>query len=106
MNSTTEVRTTIVADAGPVAQAALILAEDSTLRDHVTVTIGDWTTEVAMSGDIPFELWGSGTQALWRLLSAIAYTAETVSLYEVVARCDSRNRAVVAAALTTLCGGL
>lgn len=102
--TTTDVRDVLVVDAGPVANAALTLVESSTLAEHVAVTHGDWTTEIAMTGDIPFEVWGSGTQALWRLLSAIAYTGETVSLYEVAARCDTRNRAAVAAAVSALCG--
>lgn len=103
MNTSTEVRDVIVVDAGPVAEAAVMLAKDSTLSEHATVTRGRSTTEIAMRGDIPFDCWGSGTQALWRLLSAIAYTSETVSLYEVVSRCDSRNRTVIAAAMVTLC---
>lgn len=97
-------RTTLVVDAGPVRDAAVILAELSTLAEHVTVTDGPYTTEVTMTGDIPYEHWGSGTQTLWRLLSAIAYTGETVSLYEVVSRLDTRNRAAVAAAICALCG--
>lgn len=104
MTTTETVRDVLVVDRGPVRDAALILAQRSTLAEHVTVTDGDWTTTIAMTeGDVPFELWGSGTQALWRLLSAIAYTTETVSLYEVVSRCDRRNTAAVAAAVAALC---
>lgn len=106
MTTTTDVRTVLVVDAGPVADAAVILVERSTLAEHVTLNVEQATTTVAMSGDIPYDYWGSGTQALWRLLSAIAYTSETVSLYEVVARLDSRNRDAVAAAVSALCGGL
>lgn len=50
------------------------------------------------------ELWGSGTQALWRLLSSMSYSADTVSLYEVVSRLDARNRSAVVAATAALCG--
>ena len=34
----------------------------------MTVTDGDHVTQVAMNTDIPYDYWGSGTQALWRLL--------------------------------------
>lgn len=105
MSDTDTIRTTLVVDAGPVADAAVILAKCSTLAEHVTLTRGERTTEVSINGDIPFELWGSGTQALWRLLSAIAYTGETVSLYEVVSRLDANNRLCVADAVAALCGG-
>lgn len=104
--TTDTIRSTLVVDAGPVADAAVILAEQTTLAEHVTLTRGEWTTEVAIySDDIPFELWGSGTQALWRLLSAIAYSGEGVSLYQVAARLDRNNSAVVAHALGVLFGG-
>lgn len=102
--SATEVRSVLVVDVGPVTDAAIILAGQSTLSEHVTITRGEWTSEIAMYGPIPFELWGSGTQALWRLLSAIAYTGETVSLYEVAARCDNHNRVVAGRALARLFG--
>lgn len=95
---------TIVADRGPVADAAVILAEQTTLAEHVTLTRGEWTTEVSIYGDIPFECWGSGTQALWRLLCAIAYTRHEVSLYEVASRCDANNSRVAAQALSVLFG--
>lgn len=103
--TTTSIRSTLIVDAGPVADAAAILAEQTTLAEHVTVTRGQWTTEVAISDDIPFEVWGSGTQALWRLLSAIAYTGEQVSLYEVASRLDTRNSAAVSRALAVLFRG-
>lgn len=102
--STTAIRSTLVVDAGPVADAAAILAEQTTLAGHVTLTRGRWTTEVAIADDIPFELWGSGTQALWRLLSAIAYRGEQVSLHEVASRLDTRNSAAAARALAVLFG--
>ena len=95
----------VVVDRGPVADAALILAERSTLADHVTVAVGDWTVEIAMrTDDVPFDVWGSGTQALWRLLCAISYSRHEVSLYEVISRLDSRNTAAVADAISALCG--
>lgn len=100
-----EVSTTLVLDRGPVSDAALVLVNQSTLGDHVLVTQHDeWVTQIEMDGAIPFELWGSGTQALWRLLSAIAYTRHEVSLYEVVSRLDQRNSAAVSAAVSALCG--
>lgn len=104
MSTTETVADVLVVDRGRVRDAALTLVERSTLADHVTVTDGVWTTQIAMTGDIPFELWGSGTQALWRLLSAIAYTRHEVSLYEVVSRLDQRNIAAVADAIAALCG--
>jgi len=104
MSTTGTIRKTLVLDAGPTAEAAVILAEQTTLAEHVTLARFKWTIEVAINDDIPFELWGSGTQALWRLLSAIAYTSETVSLYEVVSRLDLNNRRAVAEAVAVLCG--
>ena len=103
--STTATTSRLVVDAGPVADAAEILVHESTLASHVIFTTSGYTTEITMDPDgVPFELWGSGTQALWRLLSAIAYTRHEVSLYEVVSRLDSHNRAAVAAAIAALCG--
>lgn len=96
----------LVVDRGPVRDAALILVYGSTLAEHVVVSDGEHSTRLDASHDpIPFELWGSGTQALWRLLSAIAYSRHEVSLYEVASRCDSRNRAAAADALAALLGG-
>ena len=95
----------LVVDRGRVTDAALILVYSSTLAEHVFVNRGEHTTRIEIpEGGIPFELWGSGTQALWRLLSAIAYTRHEVSLYEVVSRLDSRNSAAVADAVAALCG--
>lgn len=93
----------LVVDRGPVRDAALILVSRSTLAEHVTVIDGDHVTELQVAEDIPFELWGSGTQALWRLLSAIAYSRYEVSLYEVVLRLDQSNSAAVADAIAALC---
>lgn len=104
MSATDTIADTLVVDHGPVSDAALTLIQRSTLADHVTVVPGVRTTEIKADDSIPFELWGSGTQALWRLLSAIAYTRHEVSLYEVVARLDQRNAAAVAAAVVALCG--
>ena len=101
--STTTIADVLVVDRGPVRDAALILATRSTLAEHVTVTDGDHVTQVAMNTDIPYDYWGSGTQALWRLLSAIAYSRHEVSLYEVVSRLDRRNTAAVASAIAALC---
>ena len=105
MNSTATIRTTLVVDVGPVAEAAGIIARETTLAEHVTFTADGWTATVEITDGLPFEVWGSGTQALWRLLSAIAYTGETVSLYEVASRLDARNSAAVADALRVLFGG-
>jgi hypothetical protein len=103
MTDTTTVRDTLVVDRGPVRNAALILARRSTLAEHVVILDGPHVTTIEVSEDsVPFSYWGSGTQALWRLLSAIAYTSEAVSLYEVAAACDTRNRAAVAAAVAAL----
>lgn len=105
MTQTTQARTALNVDHGPVHNAAVILVQDSTLAEHVIYTPGHSTALIEMRpDDVPFELWGSGTQALWRLLSAMAYTNETVSLYEVVARLDTRNRLAVAGAMSALCG--
>lgn len=99
-----DVRDTLVVDRGPVRNAALILARQSTLAEHVVVLDGPHVTTIEVAEDsVPFGYWGSGTQALWRLLSAIAYTSEVVSLYEVASACDTRNRAAVAAAVAALC---
>ena len=96
-------RDVLVADKGRVANAARILVTRSTLADHVTVTESEWTTTIEPTpGGVPPELWGSGTQALWLLLCAMAYSGETVSLYQVAARCDGPNRAAVADALAEL----
>lgn len=105
MSAATETRDVIVVDCGPASMAVVILAVRTTLAEHVTITRGEWTTDVAMNGDVPFELWGSGTQALWRLACAIAYTADAVSLYEVAFRLDRRNSAAAAEALVALFGG-
>jgi hypothetical protein len=106
MSTTTEVPTVLVIDKGPVWDAARILVESSTLTDHINVSDETaWTATVEhRADDVPFALWGSGTQALWQVLCAIAYTRHTVSLYEVAARCDDRNRRAVAAAVAVLCG--
>ena len=96
------VRDVIVVDSGPVAFAAHILATETTLAEHVTVTRESWTTHIAADGDLPYAVWGSGTQALWRLLAAIAYTADHVSLYEVLSRLDADNTAAVGRAFAAL----
>lgn len=106
-DTTTDVRDQVIVDYGPVRDAALILVETSTLAEHVHVfgDDGGYTTQIEHLPDgVPYALWGSGTQALWRLLCAVAYVGEQVSLYEVVSRLDSRNRSAVAAALAALCG--
>ena len=102
---TDAMRTVVVADRGPVADAVAILAESTTLVEHVTLSRSEWTTTIEHYGDIPFELWGSGTQALWRLVCAIAYAGDAVSLYAVASRLDRRNSAAVADALAVLFGG-
>jgi hypothetical protein len=102
-DTTSTITDVLVVDRGPVRDAALVLAKHSTLADHVIILDGDHVTRIEMAKDIPFELWGSGTQALWRLLSAIAYTRHEVSLYEVVSRLDQRNSATVVDAIAALC---
>lgn len=94
----------LVLDYGPCVDAAIILCEASTLRDHVTLEDHGRTITVTHNDGIPFELWGSGTQALWLLLSAIAYSSETVSLCGVASRLDQRNSRVAGSALTRLFG--
>lgn len=98
----TETRAWIYADRGRVADAVRILATRTTLAEHVTVHEGD-PLQVEITG-IPFAYWGSGTQALWRLACAIAYTADSVSLYEVASRLDSSNTAAASDALAVLFG--
>lgn len=93
----------LVVDRGPVRDAALVLVGQSTLGDHVIVLDGEHTTRIEMDGVIPFEMWGSGTQALWRLLSAVAHMRFQVSLYEVISRLDRRNKLAVARAVAVLC---
>lgn len=100
-----EVRTNVLVDQGPVRDAALILVSRSTLADHVIVFDDYAPTEIEIDPNgVPFAMWGSGTQALWRLLCAIAYSRQEVSLYEVVSRLDQRNTAAAGAALAALCG--
>lgn len=96
----------LVVDRGPVRDAALILASRSTLADHVTVEEDGQVTYIAVDDGIPYPYWGSGTQALWHLLCAMAYSRHEVSLYEVISRLDGRNRDAVAAAVAALCGGV
>lgn len=105
MNTTTDVRTVLVIDKGPSWSAAIALIVDSTLLDHVTVIDdNDHTGTIEhRADDVPFALWGSGTQALWRLLSSMAYSGEPVSFYEVVSRLDADNTAAVARALAIYC---
>ena len=103
MPDTETTRRFIIADRGPVADAARILATRTTLAEHVTVHEDD-PLEVEITDEIPFEMWGSGTQGLWLLLSAIAYSTESVSLYSVVSRLDQRNTAAAADALAALFG--
>lgn len=101
----TVTRTEVYIDRGPVSAAVAVLFARSTLGDHIRIEpAGPTTLRVHHDPDgVPYDLWGSGTQALWRLLCSMAYSAETVSLYEVVSRLDSRNRGAVAAAMTELC---
>lgn len=101
MSTETEPRTT--AYAGRVADAVRILATRSTLADHVTVYDDD-PLRVEITDEIPYDLWGSGTRGLWRLLCAIAYSADTVSLYDIAGPLDSANGAVAAEAVSALFG--
>lgn len=103
MNTATEIPTTLVIDKGPVWDAARILVGSTTLTDHIDISDeNEWTATVEQWGDIPFDLWGSGTQALWQLLCSIAYVRCEVSLYEVASRCDSSNRRSIVAAMQAL----
>lgn len=100
-----DTRTEVYVDAGPVSAAVAVLFAQSTLGDHIRIE-QDTSTTVRVfhtPDDVPYEMWGSGTQGLWRLLCSMARSADSVSLYEVVSRLDSRNRRAVAAAVTELC---
>lgn len=104
-----DIRSVIVVDPGPVEDAALTLIGMSTLSSHVTIHAREASdirqvTRIELREGDPFETWGSGTQGLWRLLSAIAHSSETVSLYEVVSHLDAQNRYAVAIAVGELCG--
>jgi len=98
-------RTEAYIDRGPVSAAVATLYAQSTLGDHIRVEPAHATTvRVFHNPDgVPYDMWGSGTQALWRLLCSLAYSADTVSLYEVVSRLDARNRRAVATALAEFC---
>lgn len=98
-----DIRTYVYADRGPVADAVRILAAETTLAELVTVHEGN-PLAVEVTGDIPFEVWGSGTQGLWLLLCSIAYTGETVSLYGVASRLDRPNTLAAGRAMATLFG--
>lgn len=100
----TETRAWIYADRGRVADAVRILATRTTLAEHVTVHEGD-PLEVEVTDDIPFALWGSGTQALWLLVVATAYSGDVVSLYATARKLDAGNSAAAADALAVLFGG-
>lgn len=103
MNTATKARTYVYADPGPVADAVRILATETTLSEHVTIHEGN-PLEVEVTDDIPFEMWGSGTQGLWLLLCSIGYSSETVSLYAVASRLDRRNTAAAGRALSAFFG--
>lgn len=101
----TDIRTDLYLDQGPVWDAGRLLIERSTLRDHVLNDAGEGVAHVWHDPEgVPFALWGSGTQALWRLLSAMAYSSETVSLYDVLSRTDARNSRAVADAVAVMAG--
>ena len=104
MSTATEVRTMLVIDKGSTWDAARVLLADSTLRHHVTVTgETDWTVTIEhRADDVPFDLWGSGTQALWRLLSSMVYSSEQVSLYATFSRLDHANTLAAINALAAL----
>ena len=103
--TSSDIRTEVRIDRGPVSAAVAVLFSQSTLGDHIRIEPDSSTTIRVLHSpnDVPYEMWGSGTQALWRLLCSMAYTADSVSLHEVVSRLDSRNRAAVAAAIAELC---
>jgi hypothetical protein len=105
-SNASDTRTDVYVDRGHVSAAIAVLFAQSTLGDHVRIEGGPGVGTVRVYHDpdgVPYAMWGSGTQALWRLLSSIAYSSETVSLYEVVSRLDVRNRRAVAAAIAELC---
>lgn len=103
MNTSTDIRTALVIDKGPIWEAARILVDHTTLSEHLCGVENDWTVTVEhRPGDVPYELWGSGTQALWRLLCSMVYAGETVSLYEVFARLDQDNTRAAVNAITAL----
>lgn len=104
-HTSTNTRTEAYIDRGPVSAAVAVLFARSTLGAHIRVEAAHATTIRVFHdpGGVPYEMWGSGTQALWRLLCSMAYSADSVSLYEVVSRLDSHNRRAVAAAITELC---
>jgi hypothetical protein len=107
MPDTDTIRTDLYLDHGPVWDAARTLVRRSTLAEHVLLDVGGAGRPAHVWHDpegVPFAVWGSGTQALWRLLTAMAYSGEVVSLYEVASRCDTRNRSAVAASVAALMG--
>lgn len=93
----------VAVDRGPVLNAVTVLVLQSTLASHVSVTAHGPVSEVRIDDDIPFDQWGSGTQALWGLLCAIATRRHEVSLYATVERLDRRNTVAVADAISALC---
>lgn len=101
---TRDIRTLYV-DRGPVADAARVLVEQSTLCDYLTIRPegGVYVVEAPEGHRYSLDMAGSGTQGLWRLLKAIAYSRHEVSLYDVISRLDPRNRRAVAAAMAVLC---
>lgn len=105
MTTDTDIHTELYIDAGPVSRATATLFAQSTLGEHLRIETTDSGTARVYHdpGGVPFAVWGSGTQGLWRLLCSMAYSRETVSLYEVVSRLDSRNRRAVANALADFC---
>lgn len=103
MNSATEVRRIVVTDSGPVRTAALMIALNTTLKDHVIVS--DDASMISIPDDaIPFHMWGSGTQGLWLLLCSMCHSDEQVSIYQVMSRLDRSNLQVAGTALAVLTG--
>lgn len=105
-SNASDTRTEVFVDRGPVSAAVAVLFARSTLGDHIRIEGGPGVGVIHVHHDpdgVPFEQWGSSSQGLWRLLCSMASTRESVSLYEVMSRLDSRNRRAVAAAITELC---
>lgn len=104
--------TLIHVHAGPVQQAALVLACAPALADHVLTSHADDGSESCVliqhrADDVPFAMWGSGAQKLWELMLSLTGTpyadGQFTSLYSVLARLDRPNTATVGEALAALC---
>jgi hypothetical protein len=106
MNTDTDIPSSVYAESGPVAQAALILATAPALRDHVWI-VGEPSraavTVEQVADDVPYRMWGSGAQRLWLLLLSICSHRHEVSLLDVVSHLDNSNATAVQHAVAALC---